>query len=858
MPKKQIKSCLVVTYGPVPTAQYQTVEGGGMRAWGLAKGLVANGIDVTVAVNNSFPQEAHSYEGVSLVNWGLDNQFAELINSFDSVIISYCMGDPSVFVVDNISDDIQLILDVYVPIYVEVSARESENTEQEYKNYFADLARHNHVLRRGDYFLCASQTQKIFYTGVLSSLGIVNPRSYRESRLLILPFGIHNTPALSSKNPYSALGIDSKKDKTVLWFGGMYPWFRADEFLKAVAQLSTEDSSYKFVIVGGKNPFNPNPDFSRQYELAHEFAKSNDLLDKNLFFVDWVDFNERINWYRHADFVISINQPGEENIFSWRTRVMDYVWGEVVTLTNGGDPLSEDLLSKHAAIKLSDLSSKEMVGTIKSLYSKSSPLPAAKKALAALKPKYHWDSLTDKTAEIIRDGSAPFRDEQGFKKSIGFSEATQVMPGNAGSVYFAKARKAIRFVPKAFSYARTKGLKQSAKLGLSTIRNQANSRVRPNHKQYICLSNHLDNSGAPVVLLQVVQDLINKKPSIRRHVRVLAPAATKNRQKDLRNMGVRLEKAAHGLGGPLTGLQLSLRHNDFVLLNTVAVFDNYRSYIFNLLGAGRLKHAYWFIHEDVQQTKVVAPQLYAKENIERIHRLTEEGKLTILVPSKRVKEEYDKLFRTDKIEHVDLRIDVDEKYLAPKPAPVYSELSFLLMGTAADGRKGQLIALPAFQQFLLKYRESNPDQYRDFSVHFVGVNEDYISQQIKSVGHAVLGKRLHIHPSIPKAEAMEVTAACNAVICCSLNETFALYVAEGMAMGHVVLRNNSAGIDEQLKDGVNGYFIDSEDIKQFADVIEKLLNKNTTDKQLMQMGMESQRMADKFLTQNYADHIKLD
>jgi len=140
MSQKQTKSCLLVTYGPVPTPQYQTVEGGGMRAWGLAKGLLSNGVDVTVAVNNSFPQEIHMHEGVNLVNWGLDDDFKQLINSFDSVIISYCMGDPSVFVADHIQHDVQLILDIYVPIYVEVSARESTQVEEEYKNYFADQA----------------------------------------------------------------------------------------------------------------------------------------------------------------------------------------------------------------------------------------------------------------------------------------------------------------------------------------------------------------------------------------------------------------------------------------------------------------------------------------------------------------------------------------------------------------------------------------------------------------------------------------------------------------------------------------------------------------------------------------------
>ncbi len=156
---------------------------------------------------------------------------------------------------------------------------------------------------------------------------------------------------------------------------------------------------------------------------------------------------------------------------------------------------------------------------------------------------------------------------------------------------------------------------------------------------------------------------------------------------------------------------------------------------------------------------------------------------------------------------------------------------------------------------MLKYYVKNPSSYRNFSLHFVGVNEDYISSQIKSIGNSVLGKKLHIYPSIPREEALEITAKCNAVICCSLNETFALYVAEGMAMGHIVLRNNSAGIDEQLKDGENGYYIATEDVEQFAEVIEKILNKKISDEELYAMGEKSRTIASKFLTQNYSHHL---
>jgi glycosyltransferase involved in cell wall biosynthesis len=155
------------------------------------------------------------------------------------------------------------------------------------------------------------------------------------------------------------------------------------------------------------------------------------------------------------------------------------------------------------------------------------------------------------------------------------------------------------------------------------------------------------------------------------------------------------------------------------------------------------------------------------------------------------------------------------------------------------------------------YYEKDPKAYRDFKLHLVGIGKDYISQQVEWVGNSLLGKHLVIYPSVPKEEALEITSKCNAVICCSLNETFALYVAEGMLMGHVVLRNNSAGMDEQLADGKNGYFIDHTDVKQFAGVIEKLLNKKkTSDADLQKMGLVSQEMMQAYTRNSYLNQLQ--
>lgn len=843
---KQLKSCLIITYGPVPTPQYQTIEGGGMRAWGLAKGLEANGLDVVVGVNAGFPQNIQEHDGIRLVNWQLGDQFAELINSYDAVVISYCMGAESVFVAEHISPDIQLILDAYVPIYIEVSARESEDMDTEYSSYMADIGRFNKVLKRGDYFLCANEAQKTFYTGVLASLGIINPRSYRQERILTVPFGIHDIPAISGQNPYTGLGV-KKSDFVVLWFGGLYPWFHVDELLGALKALA-KNKSIKFVFVGGKNPFNPNPDFYKQYDQAVSFADSQGLTNKSVFFVDWVDFDKRVDWYAHADLVISLNQPGEENMYSWRTRVMDYVWGELAILTNGGDPLSEDLIKAQAAIRLPELSAEAITAAVTSAYENPSALASIKKAVKSLKPSYYWPSVTKLLASVVSEGELPYKDEHTYKKVLKLGDEPEAVVPN---VQRTKLQKAISLPPKMLRYARRKGLLRSAKLGAELARTQLQKRqAAGKQRRYIFISHPLDNTGAPVVLLQIVKEFAIKYGG--RNVQLVTPGILPHQQKEMRELGVKVDQAVFGLGFRFIRMQLGLRKNDFVLMNTVAIYDNYRDFIMLWLRNNRLSHAYWFIHEDIAQLPMIHKEFLDPKNIKQIHSLATSEKLTVLVPSKRIKQEYNELLGTKLVQATNLHVEVDEKYHKPRPAADYKTVNFLLQGTPGDGRKGHMIAIAAFNEFLTSYYQKDQSKYREFTLHFVSIADDYISQQVRSIGQTLLGKRLKFYPSMPKAKVLEVYAKCNAVVCCSLNETFALYVAEGMFMGHLVLRNNSAGVDEQLKDGVNGLFIDHTDVKQFAAQIEKILNKKTnSDQQLRDMGQASQKIIKAYSEHSY-------
>jgi glycosyltransferase involved in cell wall biosynthesis len=95
------------------------------------------------------------------------------------------------------------------------------------------------------------------------------------------------------------------------------------------------------------------------------------------------------------------------------------------------------------------------------------------------------------------------------------------------------------------------------------------------------------------------------------------------------------------------------------------------------------------------------------------------------------------------------------------------------------------------------------------------------------------------------------------VICCSFNEALPLYVIEGMCAGHLVLRNDSAGMEEQLDEGVNGFRIDSNDVRQVARVIERVLNKRTmTDERLQAMGSASQQLVARLRVPSYVDALE--
>ncbi len=62
----------------------------------------------------------------------------------------------------------------------------------------------NRQLAAGDFFLCASDRQRLFYLGQLATLGRINPANYEqdphlERLLAVVPFGLDATPPVHDR-----------------------------------------------------------------------------------------------------------------------------------------------------------------------------------------------------------------------------------------------------------------------------------------------------------------------------------------------------------------------------------------------------------------------------------------------------------------------------------------------------------------------------------------------------------------------------------------------------------------------------------------------------------------------------------
>lgn len=238
-----------------------------------------------------------------------------------------------------------IVIDLYDPFIfenLEMNYREREQLN----NHFATLSVLIDQLRWGDYFICASEKQKDFWLGMLATMNRINPLEYQRDKTAasligIVPFGLESNTVPKNLRVMKGIvkGIELN-DKVLLWGGGIWPWLDPLTAIQAMDLISKERTDVKLFFMGTKHP-NPLIFSAEIVQEAINLSEKLNLRNKYVFFNDWVDYSQRHNYYLEADIGISLHHNHLETRFSFRTRMLDYIWCKLPIVCTEGDVLSE-------------------------------------------------------------------------------------------------------------------------------------------------------------------------------------------------------------------------------------------------------------------------------------------------------------------------------------------------------------------------------------------------------------------------------------------------------------------------------------------------------------------------------------
>jgi glycosyltransferase involved in cell wall biosynthesis len=257
-----------------------------------------------------------------------------------------------------------LVADMYDPVHLEVLEQERHRPMRErVAEHRSSLETVNEQLSRADFFLCASPKQRDFWLGHLASLGRVSPASYDgdedlEQLIAVAPFGLSSTPPVHRrqvvKGVVPGIGVD---DKVVIWGGGIYSWFDPLTLLRAVEQVRHLEPRVRLYFLGTKHP-NPAVPAMRMAVTARALSDELGLTGSVVFFNDgWVGYDERADYLLEADVGVSCHLPHVETAYSFRTRILDYLWAGLPIVTTAGDGFGDLVAARElgAAVPAEDV-----------------------------------------------------------------------------------------------------------------------------------------------------------------------------------------------------------------------------------------------------------------------------------------------------------------------------------------------------------------------------------------------------------------------------------------------------------------------------------------------------------------------
>lgn len=388
---------LVLCWDPLT----DSMAGPAIRAWHLALQLVGAG-EVVLAGTGGVTRR---HPALVTVDAAGGEGLADLFDGCDAVFAPTSVAARYPWIARS---DKPLCIDMYIPTHLE--NLEASGVDPGSPSHHEAVAHQVRVidadLRRGDFFLCASERQRDMWLGALGAVGRLNPGTYLSDPTLrslvdVVPFGLDPADAPTATGALRRqFPVIAERDPVLVWGGGVYNWFDPLSAVQAVDRLRHRRPGLRLVFLGLRNP---NPDIPEMTMVSRLRALTADLGltgSHVLFNEGWMPYAERGAYLAAADIGISTHLEHIETHFSFRTRVLDYLWAGLPCLLTGGDTLSDAVAAAGLGVAVAPGDVEAIASGIDRLLADPPPRPAVHRFAQG----YSWSRVA---GPLVAWGSRP-------------------------------------------------------------------------------------------------------------------------------------------------------------------------------------------------------------------------------------------------------------------------------------------------------------------------------------------------------------------------------------------------------------------------------------------------------------------
>ncbi len=322
------------------------LTGPAIRCLELAQ-QVSRVADVTIAAYRSIDRVT---PGLAQESFITEADLIDLVQAHDAFVAqgSITLNYPKLLLSDRVK-----VFDLYDPLNLEILEHGRQVAlEQRLREYRQVQSALHGQLAVGDFFLCANERQRDYYLGMLATAGRINPISYdvadRDLRqlLALVPMGLQAQRPQHTRSVLRGVHAAIQPDDIVLiWGGSLLDWLDPLTLIRAMAQVRAARADVKLFFLASRNPIlaDTHSIAARAIELSRELG----LLDRTVIFNDeWVPYEDRVNYLLEATIGVTTHLDHLETRFSFRTRVLDYLWAGLPLISSEGDAFS-DLIQRE-------------------------------------------------------------------------------------------------------------------------------------------------------------------------------------------------------------------------------------------------------------------------------------------------------------------------------------------------------------------------------------------------------------------------------------------------------------------------------------------------------------------------------